>query len=48
MTESNFQKENDFLLYTILNERFFKPWLDPDCNLWRTAGIELYITNQCN
>lgn len=48
MSESIFQKENDQLLYTILNERFFKPWSNSNSKLWQTAGMELYITNKCN
>ena len=48
---TQFQKEQDYLLKTILNTRFFNPWSfdtwDEDA-LANDANIEIYVTNACN
>lgn len=49
-----FQKEQDQILKTLLNYRFFYPWRnitsnkDTTYNLSHEANLEIYITNQCN
>ncbi len=48
---TQFQKEQDELLKTVLNLRYFNPW-SYDCwdgeSMANDANIEIYITNACN
>jgi len=50
--KEQFQKEQDKLLKTILDLRYFNPWrghTSPDNYfLMNNSGLELYITNECN
>lgn len=55
LVKDKFQEENDQLLKFMLNERFFKPWLEPNepgfdemYSLNSESFVELYITNRCN
>lgn len=46
-----FQKEQDQLLKTVLDLRFFLPWSDTvidEGSLQNDANLEIYITNVCN
>ena len=46
-----FQKEQDQLLKTILDLRFFLPWQDTiidEGSIQNDAGLEIYVTNVCN
>ena len=47
-----FQEENNLLLKTILEERFFKPWSLPkdtkNLTLQSEASLELFLTNACD
>lgn len=53
---ATFANENDALLKTILNERFFKIWqeparnpnFDPDTSMWQDTKLELFVTSSCN
>lgn len=52
-SKKTFQKEQDELLQTVLNYRFFYPWQesDEDKNLFslkNDANLEIYLTNECN
>ena len=56
MSKINFYKENDDLLTTLLNKRFFEPWkknynlnsdIDPT-ELVNDTKLELFITPTCN
>lgn len=49
--KENFQKEQNNLLKTILNQRFFEPWsydYGDKYSLKNDAHLEIYITNICN
>lgn len=49
--QEQFQKEQNELLKTVLDLRFFLPWKDmeiDECALQHDAQLELYITSQCN
>lgn len=48
-----YRKEQNELLKTVLEYRFFSPWrgitsVESDYSLQNDANLELYITNQCN
>lgn len=48
---AQFQAEQDKLLKTVLDLRFFLPWQDTiidDGSLQNDAGLEIYVTNVCN
>ncbi len=48
---TQFQKEQDDLLKTVLNLRFFNPWsydMWDEYALTNDANLEIYITNVCN
>ena len=51
---SQYQKEQDQLLQTILDYRFFHPWkgltryADTECSLQYDSQLEIYITSSCN
>lgn len=48
---TQFQKEQDELLQTVLDLRFFLPWSDTitdEFSIQQDAGLEIYITNACN
>lgn len=50
-TKQQFQKEQDQLLQTILDLRFFLPWKDKDVDmtsLQLDSHLEIFITNECN
>ena len=51
--KKQFQKEQDQLLQTLLDLRFFQPWktltkFNDDKSLQRDSNLELYLTNSCN
>ena len=56
MSKNDFYKENDDLLYSLLNKRFFEPWKENynlDFNIDQTSlandsHLELFITSTCN
>jgi len=45
-----YAQEEDELLWTMLDKRFFSVWKDPDANreLWQGSSLELFITSDCN
>lgn len=46
-----FQKEQNALLETVLNYRFFFPWKEESFDLKslkNDANLEIYLTNECN
>lgn len=48
-----YQKEQDQILKTLIDYRFFNPWRHiesevDDRALWNDSNLEIYITNQCN
>lgn len=50
--KTQFQLEQDQLLKTVLNTRFFDPWANKgtlwDTSLWHDSNLEIYVTNVCN
>lgn len=51
--KQQYKKEQDKLLETVLNQRFFYPWIGyesfpSDKQLRNDSNLELYVTNQCN
>ena len=50
--KEQFQKEQNDLLMTVLNGRYFSPWKsknpDDQYNLRRDSNLEIYVTNICN
>lgn len=49
--KAQFQKEQNELLKTVLNARYFNPWRenrDDATDLRNDANLEIYITNTCN
>lgn len=49
MGKLTYQQEEDNLLYTILDKRFFSVWKNPSTSpVWKLTNLELYITSSCN
>lgn len=53
INKDEFQKEQDQLLYTLLDLRFFQPWRgvidnNIEVSIQEDSHLELYITNTCN
>ena len=50
--KNQFQKEQNALLKTMLDARYFNPWRTSrnanSKSLWNDANLEIFITNTCN